>query len=107
MTAKTIRAVYRWNLQEHTVPERKMLTDRGSARSAILVIMQMIFSRGLWYVSKSTAKASGSSTLIAHWNPTAPAPNPLGRSPARHIIVDGFVSRWGRYNFDIQKALWT
>lgn len=72
MTAKTIRAVYRWNLQERTVPKRKMFIDRGSARSVILVIMQMILSRGLWYVSRSTTMAFGCNTLIVHWNPAVP-----------------------------------
>lgn len=72
MTAKTIRAVYRWNLQERTVPKRKMFIDRGSARSVILVIMQMILSRGLWYVSRSTMMAFGCNTLIVHWNPAVP-----------------------------------
>lgn len=66
MTAKTIRAVYRWNLQERTVPKRKMFIDRGSERSVILVIMQMILSRGLWYVSRSTMMAFGYNTLIVH-----------------------------------------
>lgn len=63
MTVKTIRAVYRWNLQERTVPRRKKFIDRGSARSVVLVIMQMILSGGLWYVSRSTMMGFGCSTL--------------------------------------------
>lgn len=73
VTAKTIRAVYRWNLQERTVPKRKMFIDRGSAGSVIPVIMQMILSRGLWYVSRSTMMAFGCNTLIVRWNPAVPA----------------------------------
>lgn len=73
MTAKTIRTFYSWNLQERALPRRKMIIDRGSARSVIPVIMQMILSRGLWYVSRSTMMAFGCSTLIVHWNPAVPA----------------------------------
>lgn len=81
MTAKTIRTVYRWNLQERTVPKRKVFIDRGSARSVILVITQMILSRGLWYVSRSTMKALGCSTLTTHWNPAVPALQPTWLQP--------------------------
>jgi len=77
MTAKTIRTVYRWNLQEHTVPKRKTLTDRGSAEFVMLVIMQMILYKGLQYVSESAVKAPGCSapTMLCH--PAAPTPGLL------------------------------